>query len=238
MNAPRVWVPADQLAADQIALPPEAARHLTQALRRRIGAPLELLDGAGGRAPAELIETTSRRAVARRTGAVTRAPRPFPVTLVQGLPKSGKMDLIIQKAVELGATRLIGLACERSVVRLSAAEDDRLERWRRIAISALEQSGAPWLPEFLLAGSPADLPAAAPDEARWLGALDEPAPSLRAALTAGAMAAIGPEGDFTPAEYAALRRAGFAPVSLGPNILRTETAALYALAVLTCEYGG
>ncbi len=214
--------------------------HLVRVLRAGAGDPVEVFDGQGRRAAA-VVRSADRRAAVLAAGTATLDPPPLPVVLIQALPKGGKGDLIVQKAVELGAARIDWVAAERSVVRLSRAEADRrLARWRRIAINAAKQCGRNRVPPMAFHPSVADLALRHPRAATWLlCSLAEDAEPLGRALArrprtpdAEVAALVGPEGDWTKAEESALRAAGAVPVALGPAVLRTETAALFALSVL------
>lgn len=158
------------------------------------------------------------------------------------------MDLIVQKATELGASRIIPLLSDRTVVRLEGKElEKKRAKWQRVALEACKQCGQNWLPEvmaplsvneFLRRSSKAEA-----DSIRLVAAIDDRARSLKELLAdAGADAPpsrasimIGPEGDFTPAELNDAFNAGFLPLSLGPIVLRSETAAIYSLSVLVHE---
>jgi 16S rRNA (uracil1498-N3)-methyltransferase len=177
------------------------------------------------------------------------SPPAWRVTLFQALPKGKLFDAIVQKATELGASRIVPVRTERVVPHFDAARgESRAEHWQAVAIEAMKQCGNPWLPAV---EAPATL-----DEALRLpergalslvGALHPEARHPRewfqefAARERRPPASIGvwigPEGDFSPEELAALRTAGARPVSLGPRVLRVETAAVSALAVVNYELG-
>jgi 16S rRNA (uracil1498-N3)-methyltransferase len=214
-----------------------AAAHVGKVLRLRAGDPLVLFDGSGLEFAAR-IESIDRRAVnvavdgARDPGTESR----LDITLLQGLCRGQRMDMLIQKSTELGVAAIRAISCERSVARVDGARRDRkLEHWRQVAISACEQSGRVTLP--LIAG-PAPLPAtlAALDgdcDARLLldpGADRNLGDGIDAARSVALL--IGPEGGLTDGERAAARESGFVPARIGPRILRTETAPLAAISIL------
>ncbi|MFO1401086.1 MAG: RsmE family RNA methyltransferase [Steroidobacteraceae bacterium] len=143
MSAPRAYVAAALAADAELELPAAVANHVVRVLRLRPGAMLPLFDGRGGEYPATLLAATAHGARVR-TGAHAAIEResPLHLTLLQGIARGERMDLIVQKATELGVARLVPLACERSVVRLDAAQAARrVEHWRAIAIAACEQCG-------------------------------------------------------------------------------------------------
>ena len=160
------------------------------------------------------------------------------ITLALAIPKGNNMDLIVQKAVELGASRIIPLITERTIVRLNAKEAAaKAEKWRRTALEACKQCGVNHLPvveepqPYKLFLQREDVPAL-----RVQCAIVPHARPLRAVLEEGRAAGhteclllIGPEGDFSPAEYAAAEATGYAPTGLGPIILRVETAVFMAI---------
>jgi len=235
--SPARWNP------ETLALDEEEAHHCTDVLRLGVGERLVAFNGQGTEATAEIV-TVQKRSVGLKTLSVQKTPPPpARLTLCQAVPKGKNMELIIEKATELGAAEIIPILSDRTVVRLDAAEALRKqEKWQRIAIEACKQCGQNWLPnvrgpvtmERLLAAKPsADLLliAAIEDGARRLKEIlaDQPR------LPGSAFICIGPEGDFTPAEVGLAKSYGCLPMTLGPIILRTETAAIYSLSVLAHE---
>lgn len=243
-SAPRVarFYFDGELRSDALVeLPAEAARH-AQVLRLRTGEPAVLFNGQGGEYAARIVDAARSR-VRVQVGAwsATERESPLAVTLVQGVSSGEKMDFTVQKATELGAARIQPLLADKSVVRLGAARAEaKLAHWRRIAIAACEQCGRNRLPEIAAPSSVAEYcRQGRPDGPRLLLS---PAATrgLREALAQAPAAlaiAAGPEGGFSVEEEALLAAAGFAPVSLGPRVLRTETAALAALAALNALAG-
>jgi 16S rRNA (uracil1498-N3)-methyltransferase len=169
------------------------------------------------------------------------------IVLAQAIPKGKNMELIIQKATELGVAEIVPLISDRTIVRLSAEESSqRREKWQRVAMEACKQCGQNWLPKvhepvtlerFCAAMPEAELRlvAAIGNEARLLKQILAERVAEAGGLPRSAMVMIGPEGDFTPAEYLLTRSRGVLPLGLGPIILRSETAAFYALSILSHE---
>jgi 16S rRNA (uracil1498-N3)-methyltransferase len=198
---------------------------------------MEVLDGCGGIA-AGVLALADPQSARVNIGKVTRHPTPPPRVLAVGLPKGDVFAEIIRQATELGATEIWPLVTERTEVHLdeSRAEKKR-DRWRAVALESCKQSGNPWLPAI---HAPRELKAwlkepAAQTQAsrRFVAALtpDAVAPSSFPAPLP-ALIGVGPEGDFTAAEYDAFRQAGFAPVRLPGHVLRVETACVAALTLL------
>ncbi len=244
MPIPRVYVDLPLASGSEIELPEATANHAVRVLRLRAGAALTLFNGRGGEYAATLGATGPRSRVHARVGdhADVERESPLRLTLLQGIARGERMDLIVQKATELGVTRIVPLASERSVVRLDASTAARrLEHWRAIAIAACEQCGRNRPPLIDAVASleriadsvqalALDAVEAAPRlllEPGAATALVDVAPGLAAATLL-----IGPEGGLSERESALARRAGFTPYRLGPRILRTETAPLVALAAL------
>lgn len=226
----------------QLALPERAAHHAARVLRLRNGDGLILFDGRGGEYAATITEST-RDAVSVEVGPWCDVEResPIEVTLAQGVSSAERMDLTVQKAVELGVAAIQPLRTEKSIVRLNPERmESRLAHWRRIVAAACEQCGRNRLPEVRAPISVALLSEATQAwPAKWLLAPDA-ATRLReaAAKLSGALVlAAGPEAGFSDPETHALLDAGYTPVQLGPRILRTETAAAAALAALNAIAG-
>ncbi|MFJ5380271.1 16S rRNA (uracil(1498)-N(3))-methyltransferase [Cupriavidus sp. CER94] len=244
---PRFFVDA-ALAADAVLDLPDAVVRHVQVLRLAPGDAVTLFNGQGGSHAATLAEIGKRHATAQ-IGAhdAADAEAPFAVTLAQGLAGGDKMDWLIEKAVELGVAAIQPLQAARSVVRLSG--DRALKRqahWQALVQAACEQCGRNRLPHLApVTTFEAWLAAAPATGARLLlspratGSLPELAQAHRDAWRAeGVTLLIGPEGGLSPDEEDAARRAGFIGVSLGPRILRTETAGLACLATLNAILGG
>ncbi|MGN6390543.1 MAG: 16S rRNA (uracil(1498)-N(3))-methyltransferase [Burkholderiaceae bacterium] len=238
---PRFHVPAPLSAGSSIRLPDTVAHHI-QVLRLRAGDAITLFDGTGGSYAATLT-TVERRHAEAAIGAFSpdETELPFPVVLAQALPEGAKMDWIVEKAVELGASAITPLSARRCVTRLS---DERAEKklihWRAIVVAAAEQSGRNRLP-------PVAVPIAierweAPAGHRALLLSPRGAQSLagwaRARLPEPVALLVGPEGGFAAEEEDAAIARGALPLTMGPRILRTETAGLAALAALAACWDG
>jgi 16S rRNA (uracil1498-N3)-methyltransferase len=218
-----------------------AANHVARVLRLGAGEPLVLFDGRGGEYAA-VIETLRKDRVVVAIGEHSDEEREsaLRITLAQGIARAERMDLIVQKATELGVQRIVPIAAARSVVRTDEKQAKRKhEHWQSVAAAACEQCGRNRLPAidppthlgaWLSAGPAADAALILSPRADT---------TLRSAL-AGARSIdllIGPEGGLSPDEVATAGSAGFRPVRLGPRILRTETAAIAALAAMQSEFG-
>ena len=239
---PRFHCPSPLIPGSLVDLPETVAHHL-HVVRQQSGDELVLFDGSGGQVRARLVEIGKRRASAEILAhEAVDVELPFRVTLAQGLPEGSKMDWIVEKAVELGVTGVQPLAAQRSVVRLAGDRaDKRLAHWQAVVVSASEQCGRNRLADV----------APVQDASRWLA---QPAAGTRILLSPRADASlaqwvratpaqdvtllVGPEGGFTEQEEAAALAAGALPLSMGPRVLRTETAGLAALAILAAGWGG
>ncbi len=222
-------------------LPEALAHHALRVLRLREGDAIVLFDGGGGEIDAQL------RRDGRELLAVLGARRsenresPLVLELAQALPTGDKMDWVIQKAVELGVHAIQPLQAERSVLRLSGERAERrLAHWCQVAIAACEQCGRNRLPQIRPLRTPAQWLAEASASPLWVM---DPRGTQRLAAAPlpdpeqGLRLAVGPEGGWSEGELASLRAAGCVAVTLGPRVLRTETAGLAALAVLQARWG-
>ncbi len=224
----------------EIALPGAAARHAVTVLRLQVGDTLNLFNGEGGEYSASLVVVNKREARARLTGFhPAERESPVDITLALGISAGERMDYSLQKATELGVTSIQPLATERSVVKLAGERaDKRLQHWQHVVIAACEQCGRNRVPAVApvqkLYAYFADV-----DRGKRLLMLspDAATPLKRVAPAASVVLLVGAEGGFAPAEYQAAEACGFEPVSLGPRILRTETAPVAALAVLQALWG-
>jgi 16S rRNA (uracil1498-N3)-methyltransferase len=242
MRNTRIHVDSTLAVGIELLLPSAAGDHAIRVLRMVTGDPLTLFNGDGSDYPAVILAAGKREV---RVQVLARNPlhneSPLALTLAQSVARGDKMDLIVQKATELGVTRLVPLLTERSETRLDATRAaKRLAHWRTIAASACEQSGRARLPEI----TPAlPLPVWAneltEDGALRLALLPEATTSSRELRfpAAGGILVVGPEGGLGNADVTALTTAGFTGLRLGPRILRTETAGLAALAALQALHG-
>jgi 16S rRNA (uracil1498-N3)-methyltransferase len=224
----------------EIALPESAARHAVTVLRLQVGDTLHLFNGAGGEYCASLVAVNKREARVRVADFLAReCESPVDITLALGISAGERMDYSLQKATELGIRAIQPLATERSVVKLAGERaDKRLQHWQHVVIAACEQSGRNRVPAVAPVRKLFDYLAAVDRNKRLLvlspGA-DTPLKNI--APAAAAVLLIGPEGGLAPVEYLAAETSGFEAVSLGPRILRTETAPVAALAVLQALWG-
>jgi 16S rRNA (uracil1498-N3)-methyltransferase len=243
----RFYLPPEQCQEPSIVLTDREAHHAQHVLRVRPGERVTVLDGAGQECLCE-VQECERHEV--RLGLIEKRLQPAPacrITLLQAVPKGRIMEAIIQKATELGVSRIVPLQTERVVPQLEQeAGAHKLEKWRLAAIEAVKQCGSAWLPEVE--------PPLTPSQFLARGEVIEM--SLIASLQTGSRPAreyfrtfhtrlgrmpqsvgvwIGPEGDFSPAETELVKEHGALPITLGRLILRTETAAIYCLSVLSYE---
>lgn len=240
----RFFLPPELTKGDTVTLSQADARHAVQVLRLRAGDAVTILDGAGTELECELAEARPGAASARVLRRRLHPEPAFRVTLAQGIARGPVMEAVLKHAVELGCAAVAPLAAERSVSRPSEAEAKR-ERWDGIVLEAMKQSGSPWRTGLLpltSAGAWARNPGAF--DRILLCSLDPGAVPIWEAVrrrsaveppVRTAAVLVGPEGDFSPAEQAAFIAAGAVPVRLGPWVLRVETAALAALALVSSE---
>jgi len=223
--------------------------HALHVLRRQKGDSILIFDGAGNQAVAKIIGIEQKREPQAILSIGIHATLPPPtceLTLAQAVPKNKNMDLIIQKAVELGVSRIIPILTERTILKHMDHEDaiKKQKRWQQIALEACKQSGQNWLP---LIEEPIELltriERLIPQERQLLliASLEARKDTLKNVIArfpnpTAVTIMIGPEGDFTPQEYRAASDYGFQPIDLGPITLRTETAAFYCLSILSYEF--
>ncbi len=253
----RFFVPPDALKAQPVILTGDQAHQVRRVLRLRLGDRVTLLDGAGWAYEAKLIalgETDARFQTVQRWRAAGEPA--VAITLFQAMLKGERFGWALQKGTEVGVSRFVPLVCERNVIDDLEAIDsaNKRERWERIIQEAAEQSGRGRLPELLPAQLFAQAAATVPALAGGAEIGDAPlrlipwegerVVRLRDALaecnlTAGARIEVfvGPEGGFTEEEITLARRYGVQPVTLGPRILRAETAGVVAAAIVLHEVG-
>jgi 16S rRNA (uracil1498-N3)-methyltransferase len=241
MSEPRVFVDLDLNEGDTVSLPAEVHRHLVVVLRRIRGDVVILFNGRGGEYSAELESVGKRNATARIIGysGVSRESR-LGVTLAQAVSKGERMDYTIQKAVELGVTDIQPLVTDHVVVKLTEERWQRKqEHWQSIAIAACEQSGRTRVPKIAPVVDIRDwLPQCPPDALKLMLALG--AETLLGELKhrdEPVLLLVGPEGDFSDMEKHLADMGGFQSLSLGPRLLRTETAGVVALSVMQALWG-
>jgi 16S rRNA (uracil1498-N3)-methyltransferase len=241
MRLTRVYVDVPVAAGKPLVIEGSAANHITRVLRLRSGDELTVFDGTGGEFGAR-IEEFRKEAVVVSVAAHRELDResPLPLTLAQGISRGERMDWIIQKATELGASRIVPVFTKRSVVRLDEKQAERkLQHWRAITVAACEQCGRNRVPELALPTDFFDV--IAPDTSGSTRLLLSPSGDLRIDdlkdVGKGITVLIGPEGGLEDVEQESAIRAGFKAVRLGPRVLRTETAAIAALTIIQRYFG-
>lgn len=243
----RQRVAREDLTSDSLVLADEEARHLVSVLRVKVGSEVSCFDGVGATRLYGVAEVGKRSVtLVAKTGLYRHEEARTWMVLFACVSKGDRMTWTIEKAVELGVTLIVPVLSERSVVRLDAKEAvAKQERWQRVADDAARQCGAVRVPEVHVPVALKDTVALmASCEELFVAALIPQAKDLwstlegvRGSLEAGVVTFgwwTGPEGDFTPAEMDLILKAGAKPVTLGPLILRAETAAMYGMAVLGC----
>ncbi len=239
MKAPRLYVNNPSLAVDQpVELAAEAAKYLIRVLRRNVGDPLILFNGDGCNYTATIL-SADRQTVVKITGKTdNHSESPLSITLVQSLAKGTKLDLVIQKATELGVQRIVPVSSERSVMQIEAKRQQKKhDHWHGVAISAATQCGRSTIPVI---DAPASLE-------HWLtqqvpdGLLLHPGGTQSISQielsTSSCTLLIGPEGGFSEQELTLATQSGYRAINCGPRVLRTETAGLTAAASLQSRFG-
>jgi 16S rRNA (uracil1498-N3)-methyltransferase len=239
--APENWQP------DALVLRGPEAHHSRNVLRLEPGDKVVLFDGRGHEVTAEITASDAAQIQLRKLHEARTPPLRCRITLGQAIPKGKNMDLIVQKAVEIGAAEIAPILSDRTIVRLdeeSAAS--KQEKWQTVAIEAAKQCGQNWLPQV---HTPQSLAQFFQEHRRFdlqlIGSLQTDAVHLKKILAeyatehgdrpASVLMLVGPEGDFTPAELSLARSQGCRPITLGPIVLRVETASIYCLSVLSYE---
>ena len=245
----RAYCPPTETEPAEIRLTPEESHHLVAVNRCGRGDPVVVFDGHGREWITECADASKGGTVLRVKSSRQAPPLPHAITLGQALPKGATMDDIIRQATEVGAARIVPLLSERTQVHLDGdRQEKKLEKWRTTAIEAAKQCGNPWLPEITPIQNFAAFIASAKDyDLKLIASLHGGATTLKQALKhfhsrhgsapRKVLWFVGPEGDFSPAEMTAAITAGFQPITLGPLVLRSDTAAIYALSILSYELG-
>jgi 16S rRNA (uracil1498-N3)-methyltransferase len=238
----RIYQPIHLAPLTTVQLDSDASHHLARVLRAKVGDGLILFNGQGGEYTAVITHIDKKRVEVNVLDFIPRdVESPIQIQLAQGIARGEKMDFIVQKAVELGVTKIIPLVTERCNVRLDKErEEKRLQHWQGVIISACEQSGRNAVPQLATA--------TALDQ--WLASVPSSAyrfvlsPHVEKKLPVDVISAhstivllIGPEGGLSDAEVALAIKNGFMPLNLGPRVLRTETATIAAIAALQARYG-
>jgi 16S rRNA (uracil1498-N3)-methyltransferase len=239
--APENWNP------DALALSGAEAHHCRNVLRLESGDKVVVFDGRGRELTAEITSADSSNMRLRKIHEARTPPLRCQITLGQAIPKGKNMDLIVQKAVEIGAAEIAPIISDRTVIRLdeeSAAS--KQAKWQTVAIEAAKQCGQNWLPQVHI---PQTMSQFFQHPRRFdlqlIGSLQSDAVHLKKILAehsaqhgdrpSSVLMLVGPEGDFTPAEISLARSHGCRPITLGPIVLRVETASIYCLSILSYE---
>jgi 16S rRNA (uracil1498-N3)-methyltransferase len=243
----RFFLPAELAREPVIFLTDREAHHAVHVLRLRHADKVTVLDGAGQHIEAEVLSTARDRVGLKVLSRSPGPALPCQVTLLQAIPKGKLIESIVQKATELGVSRIVPLLSERVVRQLGVDQSIcEAEKLRAVAIEAIKQCGCPWLPKveipatieaFLSRKEPCELPlvASLQEHCRhprdWFRRFTDRQLRLPKSICVW----IGPEGDFTPTELDSIQTSGALPITLGPFVLRTETAAIYSLSVINYE---
>ncbi len=241
---PRFYIPSLAWNPDRLSLDATESHHAFDVLRMKAGERATVFDGEGHEAEVELGKQGKSGTELKKISLGKSTPLPCRITLAQAVPKGKNMELIIEKATELGVASIAPLMSERTIVR--GSEDDHVRKqakWQRTAIEACKQCGQNFLPRVAQPCTPRALfERNEKFDLMLIGSLQGDALPLKQVLAECAakrpksvLILIGPEGDFTPAEVSLAKSHGCRPVTLGPIILRTETAAIYCVSVLNHE---
>jgi 16S rRNA (uracil1498-N3)-methyltransferase len=230
-----------------LTLSPEESHHLIAVNRAQPGATVVAFDGQGREWVCELVSAKKNAAVLQVRFPQRITPLPYEITLGQALPKGALMDAIVRKATEIGVRRIVPLDSERTQVHLDGERSERkIEKWQLAALEAAKQCGNAFVPEILpIRSATTFMETAQGYDLKLIASLQPGAKSLKTVIATFQNAPnkgptkvvwlIGPEGDFTPAEMSLSKTFGFEPITLGPLVLRCETAATYALSILSYE---
>jgi 16S rRNA (uracil1498-N3)-methyltransferase len=243
----RFYVMPENWNADPLVLRESELHHARDVLRLEPGERVVVFNGRGHEVMAEITKVTRKEIQMRKLHEARVPPLRCEITLAQAIPKGKNMDLIVQKAVELGAAKIAPIISDRTIVHLQSEEAvQKQAKWQQVAVEAAKQCGQNWLPTVQTPRKLSDFfDGIAPLQIRLIGSLQSDAVHLKTVLAeyesehesrpTSVLMCIGPEGDFTPAELNLARSRGCRPITLGPIILRVETAAIYCLSVLSYE---
>jgi 16S rRNA (uracil1498-N3)-methyltransferase len=243
----RFYISPESWNLDTLTLDEGETHHAVDVLRMNPGDKAVVFNGRGVEATVEVAAITRKSVTLRKLLHAKSPPIGCEITLAQAVPKGKNMDLIVQKAVELGAAAICPLLSERTVIQVEEEDAARKQqKWQGVAIEAAKQCGQNWLPKVHLPRSPKEFfSQPVRHELMLIASLQPGAMHLKKLLAEYAekkpksvLILIGPEGDFTPAEIGLARSHGCRPITLGPIVLRTETAAIYCLSVLSYELFG
>ena len=244
----RFYVTPENWDSRALTLIGSEAHHARNVLRMQAGDKLVLFNGKGREFTAEIATFADDQIRLRKLHEAETAPLRCKIVLGQAIPKGKNMDLIVQKAVEIGAAEIAPIISHRTIVQLDSDSGlQKQAKWQQIAIEAAKQCGQNWLPHVHAPRKLAEFFSTSEQafDLRLIGSLQPDAQHLKTILETYSseygdrprrvLMLVGPEGDFTPAELALARRHSCQPITLGPIILRVETAAIYCLSVLSYE---
>ena len=243
----RFYVLPENWNPDALSLRGPEAHHARDVLRMKQGHRAVVFNGRGREITAEIVDLAKDEVRLRKLHESETAPLRCRITLGQAIPKGKNMDLIVQKAVEIGASEIAPLISERTIVDLDQKEaEQKRQKWQQVAIEAAKQCGQNWLPAVPVPQKLKSFFAHPRNfDLRLIGSLQSDAIHLKKILSdyveqhrdrpKSVLMMVGPEGDFTPAELALAKTHSCRPITLGPIILRVETAAIYCLSVLSYE---
>lgn len=239
----RFYIPPHRWNLDHLTLDASEAHHAMDVVRLAPGDRATVFNGKGVEATVEIVAVQKQNVELRCLHHAKVVPLACEITLGQAIPKGKNMDLIVQKATELGAASIAPLLSERTVIQFDARDAAKKQlKWQAIAIEAAKQCGQNWLPEVRCPQTPKELLEAGQRfDLMLIASLQPDAMSLKKVIAehggrpAKVLILVGPEGDFTPAEISLAKSHGCRPITLGPIVLRTETAAIYCMSVLSYE---
>lgn len=247
----RYYIDPQELNVQDLRLKGEELHHCVHVMRHTLGDTIVLFNGQGLEIKAKIRDINKNEAFLDMVMQSQTPPLPYTITLAQAIPKGKCMDSIIQKATEIGAKQIAPVISERTIVQVDSQKaDSKMDKWKLITIEAAKQCGINWLPEILPPVSPKEfiarrqkydlmlIASLQPDATHFKKVLENYTADHQGQSPLSVMIMIGPEGDFTPAEISMAKSQGCQPITLGPQVLRSETAAIYCLSVIAHELQG